>query len=102
VICLMAVSLLAPQAHAQIPSFCPAGVTNPLTLLDGTTWSFQVQGLALSNQAAIGIFQAVVRPPSATSPIPGVLTGTLRSNQFGSVNRLQQLNGSFQIYVTCT
>jgi hypothetical protein len=98
VICILAALPFAPLAQAQQ---CPAGLTNPLQLIDGTTWSFHLESPAFSSaNAAVGIFKASFVP---TNPLSGVLTIRETVNQNGSqLTRLATVSGRYQIYPDCS
>jgi hypothetical protein len=95
---LLSVFVLAPAAMAQ----CPAGLANPLYLLDGTNWAFQASE-NFNGEGLVGTFKATVKPPAGTNPFyTGVLAITETENTSGSVNRLLTATGKYQIYPDCT
>jgi len=101
---LLAVLLLASQAQAQQ---CPAGLTNPLQMIDGQTWVFETRAADYlpNGMSSVGFFKAQY----LTSPYPhGVLTVTESVN--GSVlggfpqylTRLANIPGAYQVYPDCS
>ena len=104
VLCILAALSFAPLAQAQ----CPAGITNPLQLIDGTVWSFHLESPAFNSaSAAVGIFKPHFVP---TNPFAsqGVLTITETVNQspfgaFGTqITRLANVSGRYIIYPDCS
>ena len=95
---ILAALSFAPLAGAQQ---CPAGLTNPLQLIDGTTWSFHLESPAFNSEnAAVGIFKASFVP---TNPFTGVLAITETVNQNGSqLTRLAQVSGRYIVYADCS
>ena len=103
VICVLAVLLMGAPAHAQV---CPAGITNPLLLLDGTTWTFSTESSNFNptGDASVGFFTAHFDPTRPFSS-QGVLTITETVNQFmttGTVTRLAHVSGRYQVYPDCS
>ena len=96
-ICILAALSFAPLAQAQQ---CPAGLTNPLQLIDGTTWSFHLESPAYNSEsAAVGIFKASFVPATSS----GVLTITETVNQMGTqITRLATVSGRYLIYPDCS
>jgi hypothetical protein len=127
-VCLLAVVLLGLQAPAQIqPSRCPAGVTNPDTLLGGgaatptTTWVYQIQGVSYWGAAAAGQFTARVsaavggaNPRPAANILDVIDSSSIAiSNNFGGsplppnaglplLSRLQPYNGRWSVNADCS
>jgi hypothetical protein len=99
VLCILAALSFAPLAQAQ----CPAGLANPLQLIDGTTWAFQLESPAFSSaNAAVGIFKPHFVPTNPPSE-QGVLAITETVNQNGTlVTRLAHIAGRYIIYPDCT
>jgi hypothetical protein len=103
VLCILAALSFAPLAQAQ----CPAGLVNPLALIDGTVWAFHLESPAFaSSSAAVGIFKPHFVP---TNPFAsqGVLTVTETVNQaqFGLgtvITRLANVSGRYIIYPDCS
>jgi hypothetical protein len=83
----------------QAQGACPAGLTNPNQLLDGTNWAFLTQDAV---DGDIGTFSA-----SATSanPFAGKLTGLLTSDDQGivsaSITIRAALNGGYAVNADC-
>jgi len=79
---------------------CPAGLSDPLFLLNGTTWSFQAQDPLSSS---VGIFQAQVQLPGGKNPyLTGVLSITATTAAVGTVYNQQMYPGRYQIYSDCS
>jgi len=100
-----ALAALLTGTHAQAQQ-CPAGITNPLQLLDGTTWTFSTQSAnPISNgDGSVGYFKAKFVPSNAFNQ-QGVLTITETVNQImtlGSVTRLAQVSGRYIVYPDCS
>jgi hypothetical protein len=103
VICVVAALLMGSQAHAQQ---CPAGITNPLQLLDGTTWTFSTRSAnVISNgDASVGFFKPKFVPTNSFDN-QGVLTITETVDQImtlGQVTRLAHVSGRYQVYADCS
>jgi len=82
------------------PLGCPAGLANPLYLLDGTTWSFQAVDYVGSS---IGIFVAHVQLPTGINPyLTGVLSVTETTSTQGNVYNMQMFPGRYQIDRDCS
>lgn len=101
--CALAVLLVGVQAQAQQ---CPAGITNPLQLLDGTSWTFSTEAANFSppGDASEGYFKAKFVPTNAFNQ-QGVLTIVETVNQVlttGQVTRLAQVSGTYSIYPNCS
>lgn len=97
-VCLIAASLLASTAWAQ----CPGGLTDPLFLINGTSWAFLTQDGAMGD-ATVGVFtaQAVPNPRTPTS-LSGVLKITETFNNRGVIQTQLTVAGAYQIYPDCS
>lgn len=97
---------LIPAGQAK--AACPASITDPLQLIDGTTWAFLTQAGDFNPPgiAAIGTFQATFVPTGGTgrnSKGPtGLLTASETVNDDNSVQRLASVAGTYQIYPDCS
>jgi len=100
VICILAALSMAPTASAQQ---CPAGLGNPLQLIDGTTWAFHLESPGFpSANAAVGIFKASFVPSNPFAS-QGVLTIRETVNQNGvQITRLANVSGRYLIYPDCS
>lgn len=103
VICMVAALLVGPEARAQQ---CPAGITNPLQLLDGTTWTFSTESANFNSNgdASVGFFKPKFVPTNSFNQ-QGVLTITETVNQImtlGRVTRLAQVSGRYIVYPDCS
>jgi hypothetical protein len=103
-ICLLLTGLFAAPASAQCAG--TPGATNPLLLLQGTSWGFRLEGSVVSGNipvAAIGRFTATVAPnPRTPSVIQGTLLTTETVNFGGTVQPiLAQVAGTFQVDSDC-
>jgi len=95
--CMIAGFLIAPPAQAQ----CPAGLTSPLYLINGTTWTFQTADDVLGD-GALGTFTAQVQLPTSINPyLTGILNVTMTSNVQGQLTVQQQSVGRYQIDDNC-
>jgi hypothetical protein len=102
---LLLIIAVAMPAMAQ----CPASITNPLKLLDGTTWVFQT-GQDAAGRGSVGYFKARLEGPTAKNPLPhGVLDIKITTSDFGfydwgplgRVDRLMSVQGRYDIYPDC-
>jgi hypothetical protein len=103
VVCMVAALLVGSEARAQQ---CPAGITNPLQLLDGTTWTFSTESSNFNptGDASVGFFTAHFVPANPASE-QGVLAITETVNQImttGTVTRLAHVSGRYQVYPDCS
>ena len=99
VLCILTVLLLATQAQAQS---CPAGITNPLQLLTGATWTFSTEASQFipPGSALQGYFTASISPTGQ-----GVLRIVETVNQLmtlGTITRDAQVSGRYQVYGDCS
>ena len=89
---------LAPQAKAQ----CPAGLVDPLYLLDGSNWAFQTED-DFFGEGAVGTFRASVKAPAGNNPFfSGVLAITETINAEGRITRQLQASGKYIINSDCS
>ena len=98
-LCVLTVMLLATQAQAQS---CPVGITNPLQILDGTTWTFSTEASQFgpTGSALQGHFTASINAFGQ-----GVLNVVETVNQLmttGVITRDANVSGRFQVYSDCS
>ena len=82
-------------------SACPAGLGNPLNILNGTNWSFRTYSAYYAfgpGSASVGVFSPVITSGA------GRLTGTETINygSFGPIVSHAQLSGRYIIYPDCS
>ena len=81
------------------PPGCPAGIGDPINLLNGTAWSFRLSQAYIysTGDASVGIFRPFVS--NGAGFLTAVETATLAS---GTVYRLQPESGRYQVYPGCS
>ncbi len=97
IFCLVAGFAIAGRAQAACSG---AALTNPLNLLNGTSWAFHTHDGY--GDAEIGVFTLTVQPPTMTNPYTtGVLNGTETSVSGSLIQRGIQLTGKYQVSSDC-
>lgn len=82
------------------PAGCPAGITNPLQVLDAP-FAFAARGLPPNLYSISGSFVPSVGVDRANQPL-GILAITATSDINGSVTRLEQDAGRYAVYPDCS